>query len=214
MASRPYAFPQWGCRWAREVKLPPLPWAAVWHSGEGLIWESGAGVVLSSCHHLPAVCPRTSPGPPFLKWRECYKLPWSGTGTQGGLSQTVDVKMYSQPGMDTSQAGSEPGVDTIQAPCVLGPVASSNGLQQLPASPHEPLHLPSPGPPPPSHPQTLITDSSAIRVWRNIRAYCIPPLGYREVSPKPPLGTGKSKGLPSCPHCISGTALSGSTAVN
>lgn len=49
--------------------VPSPPWVAVGHSGQGLTWESGAGVSPSSHHHLPAVCSQASPVPPLLKQR-------------------------------------------------------------------------------------------------------------------------------------------------
>lgn len=95
----------------------------------------------------------------------------------------MDVKMYSQLGKDTSQLAK----DTWG----LGPPTSSNSQPSI--------HLPSLRPPPPSQPQTLNTDSSAIRVCRNIRAHQVPPFGFREASPKAPLGManlGESKHWP------------------
>lgn len=62
-------FSQWGWRWAREGKWCFSSSAAVWHSSQGLTWESGAGVPPSSRCHLPAVCSWASPVPPLLNWR-------------------------------------------------------------------------------------------------------------------------------------------------
>lgn len=51
--------PKQGLRRAGEVQLPPPPWEAVWYGGDCLIWESGSGVSLSSCH--PALCTWATP---------------------------------------------------------------------------------------------------------------------------------------------------------
>lgn len=190
----------------------------MWLSGEGLIWKSGSGVSLSSCHHLPAACSQESPVPPFLGSKHGGNVtgcPSSGTGTQQRLSWTADVKRYSLP-VGTSQAGSElakemsghMGPGTPASSTSLYPSQSplvSPSISLLPAHLH-PVARPSSLTPAPSEPGGTL----------GLTECNILPLGFREASPKPNLRMGKPREKASTiptflPSLHLGKSLSGST---